>query len=340
MGAATGPGTPAAGAPGPAGRLPAQPPLVVVVGPTATGKSDLALDLALALDGEVVNADASQLYRGMDVGTAKTPPQERRDVPHHLLDVLDVREEASVAVYQRAARGAVADIRARGRTPVLVGGSGLYVRATLDVLEFPGTDAGVRARWEAEAARVGPQALHARLAEVDPAAARAVLPTNTRRVVRALEAIEVSGRPFSATLPRHEHPPGLAPVVQLGLRRPRPDLDARIDARVQRMAVDGLVEEVRALEAEGLREGRTASRALGYAQVLAHLAGECALEQALQDTATATRRFARRQESWFRRDPRVHWLDLDVEAGTDAASLLARALDVVAASAREPGGSA
>ena len=305
-----------------------QPPLVAVVGPTATGKSDLGVALALALGGEVVNADASQLYRGMDVGTAKLPVAERRGVRHHQLDVLDVRADASVAAYQRAARAAVADVRARGLVPVLVGGSGLYVRAVLDVLEFPGTDPAVRARWQEEAERVGAAALHARLAELDPAAAAAVLPTNERRVVRALEAIEVSGRPFSATLPRHEHPPGLAPVVQLGLRLPRPALDARVDLRVRRMAESGLVEEVRRLEQEGLREGRTASRALGYAQVLESLAGRCSLEEALVATATATRRFARRQESWFRRDPRVQWLDVDPDprAGDD---LPGRALAVV-----------
>ncbi|MEJ5945102.1 tRNA (adenosine(37)-N6)-dimethylallyltransferase MiaA [Pseudokineococcus basanitobsidens] len=306
-----------------------QPPLVAVVGSTATGKSDLGVALALALGGEVVGADASQLYRGMDVGTAKLAPDERRGVPHHLLDVLDVREEASVAAYQRRARAVVADVRARGRVPVLVGGSGLYVRSVLDGLDFPGTDAAVRARWQAEAERVGSAALHARLAELDPAAAADVLPSNERRVVRALEAIEVSGRPFSASLPRYEHPADLLPVVQVGLRVLRPELDARIDARVRRMAAHGLVEEVRRLEAGGLREGPTASRALGYAQVLSHLAGGCSLEDALEETARATRRFARRQESWFRRDPRVRWLDVAADERPD--DLLARALDVVAA---------
>ncbi|GAA2026415.1 tRNA (adenosine(37)-N6)-dimethylallyltransferase MiaA [Pseudokineococcus marinus] len=304
-----------------------QPPLVAVVGPTATGKSDLGVALALALGGEVVNADASQLYRGMDVGTAKLPVAERRGVPHHQLDVLDVREEASVAAYQRAARAAVADVRARGLVPVLVGGSGLYVRAVLDPLEFPGTDPDVRARWQAEADRLGAPALHARLAELDPAAAAAVLPTNERRVVRALEAIEVSGRPFSATMPRYEHPPALEPVVQVGLRLPRPELDDRVARRVRAMADAGLVEEVRRLVDGGLREGRTAPRALGYAQVLDHLDGRCTLEEALAATTAATRRFARRQESWFRRDPRVRWLDVD----DDADDLLRRALREVEA---------
>ncbi|WP_299034878.1 tRNA (adenosine(37)-N6)-dimethylallyltransferase MiaA [uncultured Pseudokineococcus sp.] len=309
----------------------AQPPLVAVVGPTATGKSDLGTALALALGGEVVNADASQLYRGMDVGTAKLSVAERRGVPHHLLDVLDLRDDASVFAYQGAARAAVADVRARGLVPVLVGGSGLYVRAVLDALDFPGTDPVVRARWEAEAARVGSAALHARLAALDPAAAASIPAANERRVVRALEAVEVTGRPFSATMPRYEHPPGVEPVVQLGLRLPRAALYSRVDLRVRRMADAGLVEEVRALEQQGLREGRTASRALGYAQVLDHLAGECSLEDALVATAAATRRFARRQESWFRRDPRLHWLDVDPDApaGAAAADLLARALAVV-----------
>ncbi|MEJ5915471.1 tRNA (adenosine(37)-N6)-dimethylallyltransferase MiaA [Pseudokineococcus sp. 1T1Z-3] len=301
-----------------------QPPLVAVVGPTATGKSDLGVALALALGGEVVSADASQLYRGMDVGTAKLPPEQRRGVRHHLLDVLDVREDASVAAYQRAARAAVAEIRSRAAVPVLVGGSGLYVRAVLDGLQFPGADPAVRARWQAEARRLGAPALHARLAELDPAAAAAVLPSNERRVVRALEAIEVSGRPFSATMPTYVHPPELRPVVQVGLRVPRPVLDARIETRVAEMAADGLVDEVRALAAAGLAEGPTASRALGYAQVLSHLAGQCSLADALAETVRATRRLARRQESWFRRDPRVHWLDADLPG-----DLLARALAAV-----------
>jgi tRNA dimethylallyltransferase len=280
--------------------------VVAVVGATATGKSDLGVRLAQALGGEVVNADASQLYRGMDVGTAKLPPDERGGVPHHLLDVLDVGEDASVATYQRAARAAFDDIRSRGRVPVLVGGSGLYVRAALDVLEFPGTDASVRERLEAEARTVGGAALHARLAERDPTAAAKILPTNLRRVVRALEAIEVTGRPFSATLPQHAY---AVPAVQLGLRIPRDVLDQRIATRVETMWSAGLVDEVRDLVARGLRQGRTASRALGYAQVLSFLAGGCTEAQAREDMVRGTRRFARRQESWFRRDPRVRWLD-------------------------------
>ncbi|SHF38731.1 tRNA (adenosine(37)-N6)-dimethylallyltransferase MiaA [Streptoalloteichus hindustanus] len=280
---------------------------VAVIGPTATGKSDLGVDLAIRLGGEVVNADAMQLYRGMDIGTAKLAVDERRGVPHHLLDVLDVTETASVAAYQRQTRRTVEDLLARGRVPVLVGGSGLYVQAVLDELEFPGTDPEVRARLEAELTEVGPAALHARLAAADPAAAAAILPSNGRRVVRALEVIEITGRPFSATLPR----PGPARygTVLVGLDRDVAELDERVDERVRRMFAAGLVEEVRALEAVGLREGRTASRALGYQQVLAALDGECDLDTAASETARATRRFVRRQRSWFRRDRRITWLD-------------------------------
>jgi len=306
---------------------PDAPFTVAVVGATATGKSDLALELALALGGEVVNADAMQLYRGMDVGTAKLAPAERRGVPHHLLDVLDVTQEASVAAYQRDARAALARIAGRGGVPVLAGGSGLYVRAVLERLEIPPTDAAVRARLEGELAAAGPGALHQRLAAVDPVAAASILPTNGRRVVRALEVVELTGRPFSATLPE----PGAAPAVpsvQLGLRLERADLDARIDARVDRMWAGGLVAETRALAGRGLREGRTASRALGYAQVLRFLAGEWDEAEARADTKAATRRFARRQETWFRRDRGIVWLP------ADAPDLRERALAAVAAAGR------
>jgi tRNA dimethylallyltransferase len=282
-------------------------PLVVVAGPTATGKSDLAVALAEALDGEVVNADAAQFYRGMDIGTAKIPVAQRRGVPHHLLDVLDVRDTASVAAYQRAARAVIEELRAAGRTPVLVGGSGLYVQAVVDELEFPGTDPALRAQLEAELTADGPAALHARLAEADPAAAAAVLPSNGRRIVRALEVIALTGRPFPAQLPQ-----GAAPrydAVLLAVDRDTAELDARVARRVSLMVAAGFVDEVRALVGQGLRDGLTASRALGYQQVLAALGGECGLEQAAADTVVATRRFVRRQRSWFRRDKRVRWLD-------------------------------
>ncbi|PRY30359.1 tRNA (adenosine(37)-N6)-dimethylallyltransferase MiaA [Umezawaea tangerina] len=280
---------------------------VAVVGPTATGKSDLAVTLALRLGGEVVNADAMQLYRGMDIGTAKVTEAERRGVPHHLLDVLDVTETASVAAYQQHTRGVVEDLLAAGRTPVLVGGSGLYVQAVLDDLRFPGTDEGIRARLEEELAVVGGPALHERLAVLDPAAALAILPGNVRRVVRALEVIELTGEPFSANLPK----PGPARygTVVVGLDREVAELDGRVDLRVRRMFEAGLVDEVRALEAVGLREGRTAARALGYQQVLAAFDGDGDLAVAVEETARATRRFVRRQRSWFRRDRRVTWFD-------------------------------
>ena len=247
-----------------------------------------------------------QLYRGMDVGTAKLTDAEQGGVvaPRHRR--VGHRAEANVAAYQRMARAAFAAARSRGAVPVLVGGSGLYVRAALDRLEFPGTDPQVRARLEAELAADGPGALHRRLAESDPAAADASWPSNGRRLVRALEVGELTGRPFTATLPAHEYE---VPAVQVGLSLPRPVLDERIAARVDRMWEQGLVDEVRRLVAAGLREGRTASRALGYAQVLRHLEGEWTEEQARDETVRATRRFARRQESWFRRDPRVVWLD-------------------------------
>ncbi len=282
-----------------------------MLGPTAAGKSDLALRLAEDLGGEVINADSMQLYAGMDIGTAKLTVAQRGGVPHHLLDLWDVRHAASVAEYQRLARAAIAEVTGRGRVPILVGGSGLYVRAALDDLDFPGTDPAVRDRLEQELDRHGPGALYTRLAALDPVAARGILPSNGRRIVRALEVIEVSGRPFSATLPRYE---SVYPAVQFGLRVPRAELDERIAERVARMWQAGFVAEVRRLEAAGLRAGRTASRALGYAQVLRFLAGEWTEPQAREETIKATRRFARRQEAWFRRDPRVTWLDAGLGA--------------------------
>ncbi|AXI79735.1 tRNA (adenosine(37)-N6)-dimethylallyltransferase MiaA [Peterkaempfera bronchialis] len=305
---------------------PAPPRVVAVVGATAAGKSDLAVALARELGGEVVNTDSMQLYRGMDIGTAKLTPEERGGIPHHLLDVWDVTEAASVAEYQRLARAVIDRLLAQGRTPVLVGGSGLYVRAAVDVMEFPGTDAAVRARLEGELEQHGSGALHARLAALDPAAAEAILPGNGRRIVRALEVVEITGRPFTAHLPGHT---SVYDTVQLGVAVPRPELDARIALRVDRMWQAGLLDEVRALEKAGLREGRTASRALGYQQVLAHFAGECGEDEARAETVRATRRFARRQESWFRRDPRIHWLP--GEAGFDPSDLLERALERVRA---------
>ncbi|WP_189969402.1 tRNA (adenosine(37)-N6)-dimethylallyltransferase MiaA [Streptomyces violascens] len=281
------------------------PRVIAVVGPTAAGKSDLGVFLAQQLGGEVVNADSMQLYRGMDIGTAKLTLHERGGIPHHLLDIWDVTEPANVATYQTLARAEIDRLLAEGRTPVLVGGSGLYVRGAIDVLDFPGTDPEVRARLEGELEAQGPGALHVRLAAADPEAARVILPSNGRRIVRALEVIEITGRPFTANLPTHE---SVYDTVQIGVDVGRPELDERIAVRVDRMWEAGLIDEVRALEESGLREGRTASRALGYQQVLAAFAGECTEDEARAETVRATKRFARRQDSWFRRDPRVHWL--------------------------------
>ena len=294
-------------------------PVIAVVGPTASGKSDLGVALAEALHGEVVNADSMQLYQGMDVGTAKLTGAERRGVPHHLLDVLPVTRTANVAEYQTLARVEADRLIARDRPPVFVGGSGLYLRGALDEFEFPGTDGLIRERLEAELAEVGPFVLHQRLKERDPQAAETILPSNGRRVVRALEVIELTGGRFTATLPEHtDHYPR---TVHLGLDVDRPALDERIALRVDRMWDAGFVQEVRDLEPQGLRDGLTASRALGYAQVLRFLSGECTEEQAKEETVRATKRFARRQDSWFRRDPRVHWLRYDrsdlVEAALD-----------------------
>ncbi|WP_327672049.1 MULTISPECIES: tRNA (adenosine(37)-N6)-dimethylallyltransferase MiaA [unclassified Streptomyces] len=299
------------------------PRVIAVVGPTAAGKSDLGVFLAKELGGEVVNADSMQLYRGMDIGTAKLTPDEREGVPHHLLDIWDVTEAASVAEYQRLARAEIDRLLAAGRWPVLVGGSGLYVRGAVDKMEFPGTDPEVRARLEDELRLRGSGALHARLAAADPEAATAILPSNGRRIVRALEVIEITGKPFTANLPGHD---SVYDTVQIGVDVARPELDERIATRVDRMWEAGLVEEVRALEAQGLREGRTASRALGYQQVLGALAGECTLDEARAETVRATKRFARRQDSWFRRDPRVHWLS---GAVAERGELPARAMSLV-----------
>lgn len=293
--------------------------VVAVVGPTATGKSDLALDLAQALGGHVVNADALQLYRGMDIGTATLPLERRRGVPHHLLDVLDPRDEASVADYQRDARAVLADLAARGVRAVAVGGSGLYVRALLDHLDFPGTDADLRARLEERVEAEGARALHAELARVDPVAAEGIGPRNARRVVRALEVIALTGRPYSASLPQHVYE---VPAVQIGLDCAREALDERIGRRVDAMWSDGLLDEAAALAAHGV--GRTAARAVGYAQAFAQLRGELDEEEARASTAAGTRRLARKQMGWFGRDPRVHWLD------ARDPDLLDRALDLVA----------
>lgn len=279
------------------------PPVLAVVGPTGAGKSDLGVDLALALGGEVVNADSMQLYEGMDIGTAKLTPEERRGVPHHLLDVWSVTEAASVQDFQARGRRVVDRLRAAGTPVVVVGGSGLYLRGLLDALEFPGTDPVLRAELTAHADAEGSAVLHAELAALDPAAARLMEPSNARRVVRALEVVRLTGRPFPTAMA--DYTP-YYPATWIGLD-PGDPLDDRLALRVDRMLAAGLVAEVERLVCQGLREGPTARAALGYAQVLAHLGGRLDLDGVREQTVTATRRFARRQRRWFRPDPRTHW---------------------------------
>ncbi|MCP2159062.1 tRNA (adenosine(37)-N6)-dimethylallyltransferase MiaA [Williamsia serinedens] len=289
---------------------------VAVVGPTGTGKSDLALDIAERWGGEIVNIDAMQQYRGMDVGTAKVPVAQRRGIPHHQLDVLDVTEIATVARYQRAAGADVEDILARGRLPVIVGGSMMYVQSLLDDWSFPATDDAVRARLEDELADRGVAAMHARLQEVDPDAAASILPTDGRRIVRALEVVEITGEPFAASAPRIGTPRWSTVIV--GLDRDTTELDDRLRSRTEAMFSGGLLAEVAGLVGHGLREGRTASRAIGYAQALAVLDGTMTPADAVEATFVGTRRYVRRQRSWFRRDPRVHWLDAGAPGLVDA----------------------
>ncbi len=296
------------------------------MGPTGTGKSQLALDVAerlgAGISAEVVNADAMQLYRGMDIGTAKLPIDERRGIPHHQLDVLGVTETATVARYQRAAAADIEAIAARGAVPVVVGGSMLYIQSLLDDWSFPATDPSVRARWEQRLAEVGVAGLHAELARRDPAAAAVILPTDARRTVRALEVVELTGQPFAASAPRIGAPRWDTVIV--GLDCDTTILDERLARRTDLMFDRGLVAEVRTLLRNGLREGVTASRALGYAQVVAALdagAGAEAMRDAREQTYGGTRRYVRRQRSWFRRDHRVHWLDAGATTPADRARL-------------------
>lgn len=292
-------------------------PLIVIVGPTASGKSGLAVDLAERIaegdspvhnphGAEIINADSMQLHRGMDIGTAKITDSEARGVPHHLLDVLDIREEASVAVYQEQARKVISDIRNRAKTPILVGGSGLYIRAVIDVIEFPPTNIELRARLTQRLEEEGPAVLRAELREADPESA--VVIKDDRRLVRALEVVTLTGRTFSSYMPQRVYESSIEPVIQLGLSVPRDLLHHRIARRVEMMSEQGLLKEVQALEAAGLREGRTAPRAIGYQQYLSVLDGELTEGQAIEETVVATRKFARRQETWFKADHRIQWL--------------------------------
>ena len=284
--------------------------MLVVNGPTASGKTAVAVDLArlLAADGvpaEVVNADSMLVYRGMDIGTAKPTLAERGGVPHHLIDIAEVTETASVAAFQGLARAAIADCRARGVLPIVAGGSALYMRAILDEFDFPGTDPAVRARLEAELDEVGAAALHARLAALAPETAAGILPGNARRVVRALEVIELTGS-YRPVLPRNSY--AIDDVLQFGLELDRGEMDARIETRVDRMWEQGFTDEVRGLIPRGLKDGKTASRALGYRQILDFLDGHCSEDEAREATKAGTRRIARKQLGWFRRDPRIRWV--------------------------------
>ncbi|WP_344044352.1 tRNA (adenosine(37)-N6)-dimethylallyltransferase MiaA [Nocardioides panacihumi] len=283
--------------------------IVAVVGATAAGKTGLSLDLAERLGGEIVNTDAMQLYRGMDVGTAKLPSTQRRGIPHHLLDILDVTEPATVAEFQALARTTIADLRGRGRTPVLVGGSALYTRAVLDRFDFPGTDPVVRQRLERELEEHGVRPLFERLREVDPVSAGRIEPDNGRRIVRALEVVEITGEPFSARLPVQEYVDPHS--IQVGVDIDRETLDARIAQRVDEMFDAGFVDEVERLLDHGLEGSRTAATAIGYREVAQHLAGVLTLEEAKLRTVVKTRQFARRQDAWFRKDPRVVWVAYD-----------------------------
>ncbi|MCT7371196.1 tRNA (adenosine(37)-N6)-dimethylallyltransferase MiaA [Mycolicibacterium llatzerense] len=287
---------------------------IAVVGPTGTGKSALALDLAEQLGGEIVNADAMQLYRGMDIGTAKLTVPERRGIVHHQLDVLEVTDIATVANYQAAAAADIEAIAARGAVPVIVGGSMMYIQSLLDEWSFPATDPTVRARWEGRLAEIGVTALHGELARVDPDAAASILNTDGRRIVRALEVVEITGRPFAASAPQIGAPRWDTLIV--GLDWDTEILDDRLQRRTDLMFASGLVDEVVALQARGLRDGVTAARALGYAQVLTALdAGgdEAAMAEAQERTFIGTRRYVRRQRSWFRRDHRITWLAGDAD---------------------------
>lgn len=281
--------------------------IIVIAGATATGKSDLAVALASEIGGEIINADSMQLYRGMDIGTAKLTMQERGGIPHHMIDILDVSEDATVASYQTGARSVADRLLTEGKSVVLVGGTGLYIKAFLDDLQFPDTDPQVRQRLLVESELVGGDEMHLRLARLDPAAAAAIPKENVRRVVRALEVIEITGKPFTAHLPRQGE--GRYPFArQFGLVMERGNLRERIDERVDRMWEKGLVDEVDLLIERGIRSGKTARAAIGYAQVIAYREGKLSEIQAREETKRATRAFARRQETWFSRDERITWI--------------------------------
>lgn len=300
--------------------------LLAVVGPTGTGKSDLGIALAQHLNAsgrpaEIINIDAMQFYRGMDIGTAKLSVAERQGIPHHLFDYLEITEESTAAQYQELARPLIESLQGRGVTPILVGGSMLYIASVLNDFEFPGTDPELRAQLEAELLEVGPITLHRRLAQLDPIAAERITPQNGRRTVRAIEIVTLTGKPFAAALP--EVPVEWQPSLQIGLNGPREELVPRLDLRVRRMWQQGLLQEVEGLIPQGLRDAKTAKRAIGYAQALAQLDGELAEDEAIAQTIQLTQKYARRQMSWFRRDTRINWFDYRDATLTDQAIRLA-----------------
>lgn len=288
--------------------------LVAVVGPTGTGKSDLALRIASDIierggKAEIVNCDSMQFYRGMDIGTAKLPLSERGGIEHHLLDWLEIREESTAAEYQAKARPLIEDIQNRGATPILVGGSMLYAAAVLNTFEFPARDSEIRERLEQELLELGPNQMHRKLQSLDSLAASRIEPMNGRRIVRAIEIVMVTGKPFAAALP--EKTESWQPVIEIGLQGDRANLVARLNLRAAKMWELGLLDEVESLIPLGIREGKTSRQAIGYAQALAQLDGEITREQAIEQTALLTARYARRQMSWFRRDERIQWFDFE-----------------------------
>ena len=285
-------------------------PLIIICGATATGKSSLAIKVALEIGAEIINADSMQLYRGMDIGTAKVSLEERQGVPHHLLDILDVSQTASVATYQEMARLKISEIWGRGNPAIIVGGTGLYIKSIIDEMNFPDTDPAIRARLESDAESLGAAALFARLKEVDPEAAATIDSANTRRVIRALEVIEATGKPYSANLPEdvsNRYPD----AIHIGLEVSREVLAPRIQSRVDKMWELGFVSEVKKLLGQGLLKGATAQKAIGYSQIISLLNGEIAEAEARESTVTATRQYVRRQETWFKRDSRITWLTED-----------------------------
>ena len=281
--------------------------VIVICGATATGKSDIAIEVAEKIGAEIINADSMQLYKGMDIGTAKLPVAERGGIPHHLLDILSVKEDSTVAWYQEVARKTITQIHQRGKDAIIVGGTGLYIKAILDDLNFPDTDPVVRARLEMQAIELGSESLFEKLQELDPAAALAIDRANTRRIIRALEVIEITGKPFTANLPR-EDSSRYPDAIQFGLVMEREHLRERIDARVDRMWDAGFVAEVDSLIESGILEGSTAQRALGYSQIIAMRAGTMSEEEAKEETKRSSRQYARRQETWFSRDARIQWV--------------------------------